>query len=64
MCFTHLFHFRYVPTEPNVMTFYKHLLDTRPDVRMLVYNGDADPSLSSFRTQAAWFPYLKVRRRR
>jgi serine carboxypeptidase-like clade 1 len=51
--------FVYVPTEPNVMTFYKHLLDTRPDIRMLVYNGDADPSLSSFRTQAAWFPYMK-----
>ncbi len=51
--------FVYVPTEPNVMPFYKHLLDTRPDIRMLIYNGDADPSLSSFRTQAAWFPFMK-----
>lgn len=51
--------FVYVPSERNVMPFYKHLLDTS-SIRMLIYNGDADPSLSSFRTQAAWFPYLNT----
>jgi serine carboxypeptidase-like clade 1 len=49
----------YVPTERDVRPFYIDLLQNT-NVRLLVYNGDADPSLSSFRTQAAWFPYLKT----
>jgi carboxypeptidase C (cathepsin A) len=40
-----------------VRPFYISLLQNTT-IRALIYNGDTDPSLSSFRTQDAWFPYL------
>jgi serine carboxypeptidase-like clade 1 len=51
--------FTYYVTEKSVLPFFLHLLH-ETKTRTLVYNGDADPSLSSFRTQAAWFPFLKA----
>lgn len=40
--------FEYHGTEPDLAPFYKQLaLET--DVRVLIYNGDADPGLNSFR---------------
>lgn len=51
--------FTYYVTEQSVLPFYvKQLRNSK--MRTLVYNGDTDPSLSSFRTQAAWFPFLQA----
>jgi carboxypeptidase C (cathepsin A) len=42
--------FNYTLTETNLMTFYHHLVhDT--DVRVLIYNGDTDPSINVFVSQ-------------
>lgn len=38
--------FVYNLTEPNLVPYYRELLDS--DLRVLVYNGDADPGLNSF----------------
>ena len=53
--------FNYTLTAKDVRPFYIRLLknETNRHLRMLVFNGDTDPSLSSFRTQEAWFPYLE-----
>mmetsp|Transcript_41795 Transcript_41795/g.111392 ORF Transcript_41795/g.111392 Transcript_41795/m.111392 type:complete len:580 (-) Transcript_41795:623-2362(-) len=41
----------YDVTEPNLMPFYENLAKNNPDVRVLVYNGDADPGINSFVSQ-------------
>lgn len=50
--------FNYTSNKRNVLPFYLKLLHNS-STRILVYNGDADPSISSFRAQDAWFPFLK-----
>jgi len=50
--------FHYDVTEKDVRPLVLAWAKNR-GIRTLIYNGDADPSLSSFRTQDAWFPYLE-----
>ena len=38
-------------TERNLMPFYRDVAAQRPDVRVLVYNGDTDPGINSFVSQ-------------
>merc|ERR1712070_1342336 len=40
--------FNYKSTEPDLTGFYRHVAQ-ETDVRVLIYNGDADPGLNSFR---------------
>jgi hypothetical protein len=40
--------FNYKGTEPDLTDFYRHLA-TETSLRVLLYNGDADPGLNSFR---------------
>lgn len=40
--------FNYKSTEPDLADFYRHVAQ-ETDVRVLIYNGDADPGLNSFR---------------
>jgi carboxypeptidase C (cathepsin A) len=40
--------FNYKSTEPDLTAFYKHVA-TETKLRVLIYNGDADPGLNSFR---------------
>lgn len=40
--------FNYQSTEPDLAPYYKQLALETP-IRVLIYNGDADPSLNSFR---------------
>ena len=49
--------FVYNPNVDDVRGIYMEWLKNT-SIRALIYNGDTDPSLSSFRTQDAWFPYL------
>jgi serine carboxypeptidase-like clade I len=44
--------FSYTPTEPNLRGFYKDVASGKyGNVRALVYNGDADPAITSFAAQ-------------
>jgi len=49
--------FSYTPSLPSVLPFYNYVI-TATDLRVLIYNGDADPSLNSFVTQAHFFNYF------
>jgi len=40
--------FNYNSTEPDLTDFYRHVAQ-ETDVRVLIYNGDADPGLNSFK---------------
>jgi hypothetical protein len=42
--------FTYNQTEPDLMPFYFHVVNNT-DLRVLVYNGDSDPSINSFTAQ-------------
>jgi carboxypeptidase C (cathepsin A) len=42
--------FDYTPTEPDLTGFFHHLA-TETSVRVLIYNGDADPSITSLEGQ-------------
>lgn len=42
--------FNYTLTEANLMPFYQYLA-ANTSVRVLIYNGDTDPGINSFRTQ-------------
>lgn len=46
--------FRYTPTEPDLEDFYK---EVNGKLRVLVYNGDTDPAITSFATQN-WTSHL------
>ena len=46
--------FRYTPTEPDLQDFYK---EVNGQLRVLVYNGDTDPAITSFATQN-WTSHL------
>lgn len=40
----------YSRTEPNLLPFYEYVRSSTP-LRVLVYNGDTDPGISSMVTQ-------------
>ena len=42
--------FNYTLTEKNLMPFYEYLA-RNTSIRVLVYNGDTDPSVNSFASQ-------------
>lgn len=42
--------FDYTPTERDLSGFYQHVA-SETNLRVLVYNGDADPAITSFATQ-------------
>jgi len=42
--------FNYTSTRKELMPFYQRAIDD-PNVRILIYNGDTDPSLNSFYAQ-------------
>jgi hypothetical protein len=46
--------FNYNVSEPNLLPFYKEAVLTTK-LRIMVYNGDADPSINSFVTQDKYF---------
>lgn len=46
--------FRYTPTEPDLEDFYR---EVNGKLRVLVYNGDTDPAITSFATQN-WTSHL------
>mmetsp|Transcript_15704 Transcript_15704/g.39506 ORF Transcript_15704/g.39506 Transcript_15704/m.39506 type:complete len:589 (-) Transcript_15704:45-1811(-) len=46
--------FEYIPTEPDLEPFYKAMNDK---LKILVYNGDTDPAITSFATQN-WTSHL------
>ncbi|KAL3893606.1 MAG: hypothetical protein SGARI_008064 [Bacillariaceae sp.] len=46
--------FDYTPTEPNLMPFYQEM---NGKIKILVYNGDTDPAITSFATQN-WTSHL------
>jgi serine carboxypeptidase-like clade I len=48
--------FRYTATEPDLRPFYLDVI-TNSHLRVLVYNGDADPSINSFMTRD-WTSHL------
>jgi serine carboxypeptidase-like clade I len=48
--------FRYTATEPDLRPFYQHVV-AHSSLRVLVYNGDADPSINSFMTRD-WTSHL------
>ena len=50
--------FTYNTTEPDLMPFYYRVV-TETDLRVLVYNGDADPAINSFTAQN-WTSHLGV----
>jgi carboxypeptidase C (cathepsin A) len=45
--------FSYTPTEPDLTGFYRDVVGKKygKDLRVLVYNGDADPAITSFAAQ-------------
>jgi len=49
--------FTYIQTEPNLLPFYQYCIQNT-SLRVLIYNGDTDPSLNSFVTQEKYFTYL------
>lgn len=51
--------FNYSLTEPNLLPFYAQIITTRPDLRVLVYNGDTDPGINSMITQEIYFDYFQ-----
>ena len=48
--------FDYTPTEPDLTGFYKQLAH-EGNIKMLVYNGDTDPAITSFQAQN-WTSHL------
>jgi len=46
----------YTSTELNVLPFYEYVR-AKTDLRVLVYNGDADPAINSFVTQEKYVGY-------
>lgn len=48
--------FRYTPTEPDLTGFYKELAHEEK-LKVLVYNGDTDPAITSFAAQN-WTSHL------
>jgi carboxypeptidase C (cathepsin A) len=48
--------FRYTATEPDLRPFYQYVV-ANTSLRVLVYNGDADPSINSFMTRD-WTSHL------
>jgi Serine carboxypeptidase len=46
--------FDYTPTEPDLQPFYKEM---NGKLKVLVYNGDTDPAITSFATQN-WTSHL------
>lgn len=51
--------FDYTPTEPDLTGFYQHVV-TNTSLRVLVYNGDTDPAITSFAT-ANWTSNLGLK---
>jgi len=51
--------FNYTQTETNVLPFYRQVI-TDKLLRVLVYNGDTDPSINSFVTQDKYFNYFNL----
>eukprot|EP00529_Nitzschia_sp_RCC80_P013191 CAMPEP_0113484406 /NCGR_PEP_ID=MMETSP0014_2-20120614/23945_1 /TAXON_ID=2857 /ORGANISM="Nitzschia sp." /LENGTH=591 /DNA_ID=CAMNT_0000378007 /DNA_START=8 /DNA_END=1784 /DNA_ORIENTATION=+ /assembly_acc=CAM_ASM_000159 len=50
--------FDYTPTEPDLQPFYKEVVkEDGGKLRVLVYNGDTDPAITSFATQN-WTSHL------
>jgi len=49
--------FVYNLTEKNLLPFYLNVITNTP-LRVLVYNGDADPCINSMITQDAYFNYF------
>jgi len=49
--------FNYTSTETNVLPFYRYVVQSKL-LRMLVYNGDTDPSINSFVTQDKYTEYF------
>lgn len=51
--------FAYTPTEPDLTGFYQQVVLDTP-LRVLVYNGDVDPAITSFATQN-WTSHLGLK---
>jgi hypothetical protein len=49
--------FNYKLTEPNILPFINDAI-SQYNLRVLAYNGDADPSINSFATQDIYISYL------
>ena len=53
--------FNYTPTEPDLTGFYRDVATGKyGNIRVLVYNGDTDPSITSFAAQD-WTSDLKLK---
>jgi len=50
--------FNYTLTEPDLRPFYLNVIQNL-NLRVLVYNGDADPTINSLITQDIYFDYFK-----
>jgi len=50
--------FNYTSTYPDVLPIYGNIIKNNL-LRVLVYNGDTDPSINSFATQDKYFNYFK-----
>jgi len=50
--------FNYTSTETSVLPFYNRVI-TNKLLRVLLYNGDTDPSINSFVTQDMFFDYFQ-----
>jgi len=50
--------FNYTSTEPNVLPFYEYVVKAKL-LKVLVYNGDTDPSINSFVTQDKYFEFFQ-----
>eukprot|EP00547_Thalassionema_nitzschioides_P005581 CAMPEP_0194208686 /NCGR_PEP_ID=MMETSP0156-20130528/7073_1 /TAXON_ID=33649 /ORGANISM="Thalassionema nitzschioides, Strain L26-B" /LENGTH=556 /DNA_ID=CAMNT_0038935709 /DNA_START=85 /DNA_END=1752 /DNA_ORIENTATION=- len=48
--------FNYTPTEPDLTGFYQYVIHGRK-IRVLIYNGDTDPAITSFASQN-WTSHL------
>ena len=49
--------FNYTPSEKDVRPLCDGFV--KSGIKLLIYGGDTDPSLSTFRTQDAWFGWLE-----